>query len=70
MVNSPHSYSPPSSIVALYQKVGFGVTIGGGRLMRKVIEQDTLAALVKTGPARKFRVLREGKGWQLDSASV
>ena len=30
--------------------------------MRTAIEQDTLAALVETGAAREFRVLRDGVG--------
>ncbi len=34
--------------------------------MRKAIEQDTLAALVETGAAREFRVLREGEAWRLE----
>ena len=34
--------------------------------MRKAIEQDTLAALVETGSAREFRVLRDGEAWRLE----
>lgn len=34
--------------------------------MRTAIEQDTLAALVETGAAREFRVLREGEIWRLE----
>ncbi|MHC2146479.1 hypothetical protein ACVI9W_002461 [Pseudomonas sp. 210_17 TE3656] len=34
--------------------------------MRKAIEQDTLAALVETGAAREFRVLRDGEAWHLE----
>lgn len=34
--------------------------------MKRAIEQDTLAALVETGAAREFRVLREGEAWRLE----
>ena len=34
--------------------------------MRKAVEQETLQALVETGAAREFRVLREGEGWRLE----
>lgn len=34
--------------------------------MRKAIAQETLAALVETGTARKFRVLRDGEAWRLE----
>lgn len=38
--------------------------------MRTAIEHETLAALVETGAAREFRVLREGEGegeaWRLE----
>lgn len=34
--------------------------------MKKAIEQDTLLALVETGAAREFRVLRDGEGWRLE----
>lgn len=34
--------------------------------MRKAIEQDTLAALVETGEAREFYVLRGGEAWRLE----
>lgn len=34
--------------------------------MKKAVEQDTLQALVKTGVAREFRVLREGETWCLE----
>lgn len=34
--------------------------------MRQAIEQDTLQALVETGAARVFRVLREGETWRLE----
>ena len=37
-----------------------------GRIMKKAIEQDTLAALVETGAAREFRVLRESDAWRLE----
>ena len=36
-----------------------------GRLMKRSIELETLAALVETGAAREFRVLREGEAWRL-----
>ncbi|MFL6968649.1 hypothetical protein ACJ6X8_20670, partial [Pseudomonas alvandae] len=34
--------------------------------MKRAIEQDTLQALVETGAAREFRVLREGEAWRLE----
>ncbi|WP_313478865.1 hypothetical protein [Stutzerimonas kunmingensis] len=34
--------------------------------MKKAVEQDTLQALVETGAAREFRVLREGEAWRLE----
>lgn len=34
--------------------------------MKKAIAQDTLQALVETGAAREFRVLREGEAWRLE----
>lgn len=34
--------------------------------MKRAIEQDTLAALVETGAAREFRVLRDGEAWRLE----
>ena len=34
--------------------------------MRKAVEQETLQALVETGAAREFRVLREGEEWRLE----
>jgi hypothetical protein len=34
--------------------------------MKKAIEQETLAALVETGAAREFRVLRDGEAWRLE----
>lgn len=34
--------------------------------MRKAIEQETLAALVETGAAREFRVLRDRESWRLE----
>lgn len=34
--------------------------------MNKGIAQETLAALVETGAARKFRVLRDGEAWRLE----
>ncbi|CZT26464.1 MULTISPECIES: hypothetical protein [Pseudomonas] len=34
--------------------------------MKKAIAQETLAALVETGAAREFRVLREGEAWRLE----
>lgn len=34
--------------------------------MKKAAEQDTLQALVETGAAREFRVLREGEAWRLE----
>ncbi len=32
--------------------------------MKKAIEQYTLQALVETGAAREFRVLREDEAWR------
>lgn len=34
--------------------------------MKKAVEQDTLQALVETGAAREFRVLRDGEDWRLE----
>lgn len=34
--------------------------------MRNAVAQDTLQALVETGAAREFRVLREGEAWRLE----
>lgn len=34
--------------------------------MRKAVERETLQALVDTGTAREFRVLREGEAWRLE----
>ena len=34
--------------------------------MKRAIEQETLAALVETGAAREFRVLRDGEAWRLE----
>lgn len=34
--------------------------------MKTAIEQETLTALVETGSAREFRVLRDGEGWRLE----
>ncbi|NMY53327.1 hypothetical protein [Pseudomonas sp. WS 5011] len=34
--------------------------------MKRAIEQETLQALVETGAAREFRVLREGEDWRLE----
>lgn len=34
--------------------------------IRKAVEQKTLQALVETGAAREFRVLREGEDWRLE----
>lgn len=34
--------------------------------MKKAVEQETLQALVETGAAREFRVLREGEAWRLE----
>lgn len=34
--------------------------------MKRAVEQDTLQALVETGAAREFRVLREGEAWRLE----
>lgn len=34
--------------------------------MKKAIEQEILQALVETGAAREFRVLREEEGWRLE----
>ncbi|MBV2132301.1 hypothetical protein KRX52_05735 [Pseudomonas sp. MAP12] len=34
--------------------------------MKRAIEQETLQALVETGAAREFRVLRDGEGWHLE----
>ena len=34
--------------------------------MKRAIEQETLQALVATGAAREFRVLREGEAWRLE----
>lgn len=48
-------------MVALYQQGGVWHhgRVEGGRCMRTVIEQETLAALAETGEAREFRVSRE-----------
>lgn len=37
-----------------------------GGAMKRAIEQETLQALVETGAAREFRVLRDGEGWRLE----
>lgn len=34
--------------------------------MKRAIEQETLQALVETGAAREYRVLREGETWRLE----
>lgn len=34
--------------------------------MKRAIEQETLAALIETGAAREFRVLRDGEAWRLE----
>lgn len=34
--------------------------------MKKAIQQETLQALVETGAAREFRVLREEESWRLE----
>lgn len=34
--------------------------------MKRAIEQETLQALVETGAAREFRVLRDGEAWRLE----
>ncbi len=34
-------------------------------MMRKAIDQDTLAALVETGAMRDFRAVRHGEAWSL-----
>lgn len=34
--------------------------------MKRAIEQETLQALVETGAAQEFRVLREGEVWRLE----
>lgn len=34
--------------------------------MMIAIERETLTALVETGAAREFRVLREGEAWRLE----
>lgn len=34
--------------------------------MKRAVEQETLQALVETGAAREFRVLREGEAWRLE----
>lgn len=34
--------------------------------MKKAVEQETLQALVETGAAREFRVLRDGENWRLE----
>lgn len=34
--------------------------------MKRAIEQETLQALVETGAAREFRVLRKGEAWRLE----
>lgn len=48
-------------------RVGSGVTLEREeRLMGKAIEQETLTALVETGAARDFRVLRDGEAWRLE----
>lgn len=35
--------------------------------MKRSIEQETLPALVETGAAREFRVLRDGEAWRLET---
>lgn len=32
--------------------------------MKRAIKQETLQALVETGAAREFRVLRDGEAWR------
>lgn len=34
--------------------------------MKRAIEQEALQALVETGAAREFQVLREGEDWRLE----
>lgn len=34
--------------------------------MKRAVEQEMLQALVETGAAREFRVLREGEAWRLE----
>jgi hypothetical protein len=34
--------------------------------MKRAIEQETLQALVETGAAPGFRVLRDGEAWRLE----
>ncbi len=46
--------------------LGTGWTRAQGINMKRAIEQDTLAALVETGAAREFRVLRDGEAWRLE----
>lgn len=48
----------PASNHALYQMPGYWLS-GRAGAMKKAVEQDTLQALVETGAAREFRVLRE-----------
>ncbi len=37
--------------------------------MRKAVEQETLQALVETGAAREFRVLRGDDTWRLEQVA-
>lgn len=54
-------------MVALYQQGGaWPEGRVEGRRMRTAIEQETLAALIETGAAREFRVLRDGEAWRLE----
>uniref|UniRef100_UPI003F58B872 hypothetical protein n=1 Tax=Pseudomonas helvetica TaxID=3136738 RepID=UPI003F58B872 len=34
--------------------------------MKGAVKQETLQALVETGTAQEFRVLREGEAWRLE----
>lgn len=73
----PYSYPQPGEIeepfwspsckVALYQKGGAWQDRKAEGRYAQSIEQDTLAALVETGAAREFRVLREGEAWSYAS---
>lgn len=46
--------------------LGTGWTRAQGIDLKRAIEQETLLALVETGAAREFRVLREGEAWRLE----
>lgn len=46
--------------------LGIGWMREPGIDMKRAVEQETLQALVETGAAREFRVLREGEVWRLE----